>query len=219
MNFQTNSAYELIPDGEPYIFGDIALPTKELPVGSKLYRADARGKRKPSGNYPEFVGNYKFVRNSYTRANKPLSEQVSTFTVKKPLRLLLWNYESIQALRKHPVANTNANQKVLDHYLQQYEGVNESEYVTPLGYLEGNDENTAKHKYINRLMVDMICYMGLDGWVVLPNTLKWYIWGRVEDYAPEIVLCSPLYARVNYSGGTRRSRRFRKKLNTRNRHF
>jgi hypothetical protein len=213
MNFQTRESYESLLDGEPYVFGNTSVPTKEIPVGSKLYRVDSSGKRKPIGDYPEWLGNYQFATNAYAKETIPLSDQVSTFTVKRPLRLVVWTHDTIQTLRKHP----HANSKLLDHYLQIYNDTNESGYVTPLGYLEGNDEETARHKYINRQMADMICSMGFDGWIVLPNTLKWYIWGRVEEYTPEIVLCSPLYDRVEYSGG-KRTYRVKRKNNKNRKH-
>jgi hypothetical protein len=195
MNFRNATAYEGLQNGTPYTFKGsngalVSISTKHIPTGSTLYRQD----REPNprfGTYPEYLGNYNFVTSTYS-SNKT-NNHLTAYVTRKPLNLVSWTLENIWNLVHHP----KANPELLAYYLEH------DNAVQPLGYLPGTDEETDRHAYVNRLMSEMICGFGMDGWIVKPKSLRWHIWGREEDYAPEVVLCPSVFK------GGRRTRRGR----------
>lgn len=60
----------------------------------------------------------------------------------------------------------------------------------------GVEESNLAYGYLNRLIVEIICRLGLDGWVVRPYCsetgcgMKRKVVEQIVDYLPEIMLCS-----------------------------
>ncbi len=203
MNFRNATAYEHLENGTPYIFmgsnGEpITITTKHIPIGSILYRVD-KTPNPNFGKYPEFMGNHAFVATTYSKSNNLSKNHLTAYVIRHPLNLVCWTLKNIENLIYHP----KANQELLSYYLQ-YKNT-----VQPLGYLPGINENIDRHAYVNRLMSNMVCEFGMDGWIVQPNSLRWHIWGREEEYAPEVVLCPSVFM----LGG--KSVKHRKRRNTR----
>jgi hypothetical protein len=200
MDFKNKTAYNKLQNGKPYTFQDlhkkpVTLTTKHIPVSSILYRSDKTPKTKLGGIYPEYMGNYTLVVDYHRDSIDNTTGFISTLTTKRSLHLIIWNLANIKKLVHHPKVNMD----LLKYYLQY------PNTVSPLGYLPGTNENTHPHKYVNRLMSEMICKMGFDGWIVLPKTLKQYRWGKVDYYPQEVMLCPTVFRRTTRKRRTLRN--------------
>ncbi len=207
----------------------LVFPTLEIPEGTRVHRADAKGATIPSTDVPAFFGNMKSIQ-VYSRGNP---QAFSSYTFHKPCELIQFDYTTLQNLLSHPGLSHDDKESLLQ-YFNREEG-----YVNPISVTEENKKEflNAKGakplKYLNRRVADILCSLGFDGWIVQPYNpgkrqgMIQYVPSKkvLAPYAPEFMLCkwdeyltldsannagSSSSKMKNVDGGRRKSRRSKK---------
>ncbi len=206
MNFTSPNSYEQLIDGEPLEFeidGEtIRLPTITVPEGTILYRGDHKGPTVPKNTMPAFFGNRSSAM-VYTRNAK--NKGLTSYTVNTPIRLLHLNLNSARDFYYHPKLTNDDRKYVQMWYRKEIPAVLP---VFPLGKA-GADGYTP---YLNRRIAEIVCSIGLDGWIVMPwsmekrrGLLDFSILTRqTRKYTPEIMLCSWTKFMSQTGGGCRK---------------
>jgi hypothetical protein len=186
-DFMNEKIIHEIPDSGAYTVASIKPDTV-------IYRGDHRGTKIPTGNVPVFFAD-KQSATIYTRKDET---KMYSYKIIKTPRLFVLSFPSILELAEDERLNAE-ERAALEAYLNISEdGV---PYMIPVGFL--NKENAAgEHPlYLNRRIVNIICRLGYDGWVVFPDSLiqrnmdtKYYMETQkvryvLNPYNPEIVIC------------------------------
>jgi hypothetical protein len=162
---------------------------------------------------------------------KPLQGQpnlgedtISSYRVKKKMRLLHLSINTIPSLRAHPGIKDNEIYKMLLMLWFQ-----EESYVRPSNVFPNNMKKYKSGEvqylmYLNRYIATMICNLGYDGWIIKPfdfpsgKGLVQYsvVYENIVPYTPEIMICrwSTKMERVLHGGRRRNTRRVRKSFRT-----
>lgn len=190
--------------------------TVVLPAGSTVYRADPMGKRQPSQGVPNFFSDKESIR-PYMRG-KSEAETVTNYTTTKPLRLFAMTAGNVNAI----AGMDEYADFMQDSYMVAVidEDGNEVLAVEPATPLKVTKTGKVL-EYSNRKFAEIICKLGFQGWVALPNTdLKQLnldvahyqstgeLVKRVNPYTPEIVLCD---WKAATTGGFRMPRKYSRK--------
>jgi len=159
-----------------------------------IYRGDHRGTKIPSGTVPVFFAD-KQSATIYTRKDPT---KLYSYKIIKELRLFVLSFPSILELMEDERL-TAEERAALDGYLNiSDEGV---PYIIPVGFLNKENVGGAHPLYLNRRIVNLICRLGYDGWIVFPDALiqrnmdtKYYMETQkvryvLNPYNPEIVIC------------------------------
>ncbi len=191
MNFTNPDLYETLQEGEPLTYEfhgkTFSLPTIVVPEGSQLYRGDYKGPTTPANTVPAFFAN----RTSalvYTRTLK--NAGLTSYTVKRPIRLLHLNLNSAKDFYFHPRVSEEDRSYIRMWYKADIPAVVP---VLPLG----KPDAEGHMPYLNRRIAEIVCRMGLDGWIVLPwnpakrrGLLDFSILRKqTREYTPEVMLC------------------------------
>lgn len=159
-----------------------------------IFRGDHTEKKVPSGRYPVFFSD-KRSASVYTRG---APEKLSSYKVIKSPKLFHLSYENLIALFSEDLDVDEVAA------LKMYLNVGETEdgkkfpYIVPVGFLKGKENINAK-LYLNRRILNIVCRLGYDGWIVLPNEIiqrnltmnknTGELNYTFNPYAPEIALC------------------------------
>lgn len=205
-DFRSPNVYFTFSLGEPIVMEKMGrifeLPTLVVPKGSIVYRADATGAQNPSDAVPAFFSN----NTSITVYKRGKEENVSKYRTTRDLRLFQMNIQNLKTLFVVHPALTSEDKQFLKLYLsKQAEGA-----VLPIF--------PTKDRYLNRTIANIICRLGVDGWIVQPfregasGMLDYSMVRRnIKPYTPEIMVCkwTDCMARISEGGKTRRTRRKR----------
>jgi hypothetical protein len=189
------------------------ISTLILPRGSVIHRYDEAGAAPISNAVPAFFGN----KTTYAPYGRGRANALSSYSVKKDIILLNLNLDNLLTIAQ---TLDGEEEDIMALYLRQRDN---RFYVLPTLPVEGGS-------YLNRVIANMICSMGFNGWVVKPldpakrEGLRQYSILRREivPYDPEILLCNwRRYLDVIVPGGkrsaTKKRRRGRVSLTKKNR--
>ena len=183
-----------------------------LPSGSTIYRADAKGKQKPSKDVPNFFSD-KVSITPYTGNDK---STISSYTTKKDLKLFVLLYENIAKLAQR--SDETIQKFIYETYLTKGE-IDGEEFLILKPTVPSDKVGT----YANRRFAEIVCSKGYDGWIAFPDTLeqlnvnmelykktKQVVLNVINPYAPEIVICK-WEDTMDYKGGRKMTRKYCKK--------
>lgn len=212
-DFRAPDVYFTFSPGEPIKVEKLGrvfeLPTLVVPEGSTVYRADATGAQSPSNAVPAFFSN----NTSITVYKRGKEENVSKYRTIRDMRLFQMSIQNLKTLYAVHPSLTSEDKEFLKLYLsKQAEGA-----VLPI--------YPTKDRYLNRSIANIVCRLGVDGWIVQPyqaglsGMLDYSIVRRnIKPYTPEIMVCkwTDCMARIT-EGGKKRTRRTRGKRTLRKR--
>ncbi len=193
--------------------------TVVLPAGSTVYRADPAGKRTPSEGVPNFFSDKESIR-PYMRG-KSEAETVTSYKTTKDLTLFVMTAANVTA-----VAGMDEYADFMNNsYIVEVEDEDGNQMIavepsTPLKVTK-----TGKVlEYTNRKFAEIVCKLGFEGWIALPDTdlgqlnidMDYYretgeLAKRVNPYTPEIVLCDWKTATASAAGGFKMPRKYSRK--------
>ena len=224
-NFTLPGSYdglEKTPPSEQFPRGEFTLeldkvksyfPTVTVPVGTVMYRGDKGGAQSPASELPAFFGN----RNSVGIYAAKNEKNVSSYRIKKALMLLELNLNSVYALQMALIAHMppeflgkdEKKRSLLKQLILMWSDP-DSGIMKPSVPI-GPKRASGHIPYLNRLMADIVCRLGFDGWIVFPYdpakrqglTQMSIIHGEVA-YPPEIMVCAWTNHMERIVGGGRR---------------
>jgi hypothetical protein len=190
-DFTGPNVYFTFTPGEPVRIEKMGrtfeVPTLVVPVGSIVYRADAGGAKAPADVVPAFFSNDTSIT-VYKRGNEA---NVSKYRVTRDMRLFVMTVQSLKTIFAFHPELTAEDKEYMKLYLsKQAEGAVMPIYPTP-------------DRYLNRTIANIICRLGVDGWIVQPydaekkTGMKNYSMARekvlktepILPYKPEIMVC------------------------------
>ncbi len=164
--------------------------TRTVPKQLVVFRG---GQEAPSASVPAFFGDRTTI-DKYLR-NKP--ENLWTFRFVERPRLFELSYPNLIKLFDEDARLTDLERSALDAYLVVSE--TSMPYVWPVTFLSAADK--AANLYLNRRILNIVCRLGFDGWIVMPDSLVQKnidlahfreteeIRYALTVYEPEIALC------------------------------
>jgi hypothetical protein len=208
-DFRVPDVYFIMKQGEPILIVKLGrqfeIPTRIVPEGSIVYRADAGGAKSPSANVPAFFSN----NTSITVYKRGDEKNVSKYRTTKAMRLFEMTIQNLKTLYAFHPSLTSEDKDFLKLYLsKQTEGA-----VLPI--------YPTKDRYLNRTIANLVCRLGVDGWIVQPyqagtsGMLDYSIVRRnIKPYTPEIMVCKWTDCMVRVTeGGKKRSTRHSSRSN------
>lgn len=213
MDFKTPAVYSGFQSGEPMVVERMGrtfeMPTLVVPEGSTVYRADAGGAKSPSNVVPAFFSNDTSIT-VYKRGNEG---NVSKYRTTRNMRLFAMTIASLKTLFAfHPELTVEDKE-----YLRLYLSEQSKGAVFPIYPTRDAD------RYLNRKIANIICRLGVDGWIVQPfnpdaktGMLNYSMVRGTAPYKPEIMVCkwTECMERV-LEGGKKLTRRLRRSRRSR----
>lgn len=137
-------------------------------VGVSIYHGAKYAGPKHVGTVPVFFADQ---RHALVYAKKRNPQFVKKFTFKKQPTLFQLSYDNLDILKKD-TRLTDEERATIDMY---YVNDGKNKFIWPVGFLYekdmvGSGEN-ARNLYLNRRMINLICRLGFDGWVVAKNSV------------------------------------------------
>jgi len=172
-----------------------AYTTLTVSVGSVLFRGDHTQKKIPSGRYPVFFGD----KQSATIYTRGAPEKLSSYKVIREPNLFHLSYQNLVELLEDPTLSEEEAASV-GMYLNitEDDDGNMIPYIIPVAFLKGK-ENIEANLYLNRRILNLVCRLGYDGWIALPDEIvQRNMFGvnaegkpkyRLNPYNPEIAIC------------------------------
>jgi len=166
---------------------------KTLHRGLVLFRGEHTDRKEPGREVPAYFSDM-LSAGIYTRGDHT---RLFAFRVKKAPKLIELSYATLVGLIQDDRL-TDEERAVLDQYLQ-IEG--DTPYIIPVGFFKRTDAEGEHKLYLNRRVLNLICRLGYDGWIVLPDSLiqrnldtahykeTGQLRYRLNPYNPEIALC------------------------------
>lgn len=166
---------------------------KTLQRGLVLFRGEHTDRREPGREVPAYFSDM-VSANIYTRGDPT---RLFAFRVKRAPKLIELSYKTLVNLMDDDRL-TDEERAVLDQYLQ-IDG--DIPYIVPVGFFKREDAEGEHALYLNRRVLNLICRLGYDGWIVLPESViqrnldtAYYketgkLRYRLNPYNPEIALC------------------------------
>jgi hypothetical protein len=168
-----------------------------LMEGLQIFRGDHMGKKVPSGRVPVFFADAMSAY-IYTRGD---SKKLSAYVVKKQPKLFVLSYKNILKMIEEETRLEGDEAAALEHFFQ-IDVDQKIPYIVPVGFLK-KENATGEHKlYLNRRILNIVCRLGYDGWIAMPDTLiqrnmdiQYYqetgkMRFRLNPYNPEIAICN-----------------------------
>jgi hypothetical protein len=190
-DYRRSNIIKATNSGEPNAKYD----TLTISVGSILFRGDHTEKHAPSGRYPVFFAD----KQSATIYTRGAPEKLSSYKINSEPRLFHLSYKNLANLMEDPRLSEEES-AALDAYLNvtQDKDGNIIPYIIPVAFIKGKANVEAK-LYLNRRILNLVCRLGFDGWIALPdeiiqrNTISINAKGkptyRLNPYNPEIAIC------------------------------
>jgi hypothetical protein len=134
--------------------------------------------------------------------SKGNDEKIYGYRVRKEPKLLQLSYANLITLFENDERLTEIERAALDKYLVVSD--DQPPYVVPVDFLLPEDKvGEGRYPlYLNRRILNMVCRLGYDGWVVLPGTLiqrnldteyfmkKGKVRYQLNPYNTEVALCA-----------------------------
>jgi len=161
--------------------------------GVVLFRGENTDRREPGREFPAYFGDM-VSASIYTRGDP---EKLFAFRVKRAPKLIELSYETLANLIDDPRL-TEEEQAVLKQYLQVDD---KTLYIVPVSFFKKEDAEGENKLYLNRRVLNLICRLGYDGWVAMPDALiqrnldigyykaTGHMRYRLNPYNPEIAIC------------------------------
>lgn len=176
----------MLQEADDFLNTDIIIPVKTdakydiytIKIGLIIFRGDFEKKTLINKNIPAFFSDI-ITATIFTRGN---SKYLYGFKVKKQPILFHLSYKNLINLKKDKRLREK-ELEALNKYLQY-------SFINPIDFLNLED---APKLYLNRLILNIVCRLGYDGWLVYPESLKQRLYNGVNYkysfYSPEITLC------------------------------
>jgi hypothetical protein len=194
----------MLQEPENYNDKTLIIPTKKngdtydsytIKLGTQIFRGDHDSKKLPSKEVPAFFTDV-ISATIYTRGD---AEKLSGYTLIKQPNLFHLSYANLITLFDEDKRLTEEEREALNIYLQ----VSNSNppYIIPVFFMKQENAKGEHKLYLNRRIINIICRLGYDGWVALPETLlqrnmdaahykaTGEIRYKLNPYNPEIAIC------------------------------
>ena len=167
-----------------------------LMEGLQMFRGDHKGKKIPSGKVPVFFADAMSAY-IYTRGD---SKKLSAYVIKRAPKLFVLSYKNILKLIDETLLEddeTAALEQFFQVDIQQ-----KIPFIVPVGFLKKEDATGEHPLYLNRRILNIVCRLGYDGWIAMPDTLiqrnmdtQYYketgqLRFKLNPYNPEIAICN-----------------------------
>ena len=168
-----------------------------LMEGLQMFRGDHVGKKIPSGKVPVFFADAMSAY-IYTRGD---SKKLSAYVVKTQPKLFVLSYKNILKLIDDETHLEEEEKTALEQFLQ-VDVDRKIPYIVPVGFLKKEDALGDHKLYLNRRILNIVCRLGYDGWIAMPDTLvqrnmdaRHYketgeLRFKLNPYNPEIAICN-----------------------------
>jgi len=194
----------MLQEAEDYNNSELIIPLDKeynyqrftIKIGTQIFRGDHDKKMLPSKEVPAFFTDV-ISAMIYTRGD---SDKLSGFTIKKQPVLFHLSYENLLELFDNDTRLGKEEKDALDKYLNVAE--DSPPYIIPVEFFK-KENAVGEHKlYLNRRILNIVCRLGYDGWIALPDTLlqrnldtQYYretgkMRFKLNIYNPEIALCN-----------------------------
>ena len=166
-----------------------------LMEGLQMFRGDHTGKKIPSGKVPAFFADAMSAY-IYTRGD---SKKLSAYVVKKQPKLFVLSYKNI--LKLIDETRLEEEEKAALEQFLQVDADRKIPFIVPVGFLKKEDAMGEHKLYLNRRILNIVCRLGYDGWIAMPDTLiqrnmdaRHYketgqLRFKLNPYNPEIAIC------------------------------
>ena len=166
-----------------------------LMKGLILFRGEHTERREPGREVPAFFADL-VSASIYTRGDP---DRLFGFRVKKAPKLFLLSYSNLARLLEDDRL-TAEELEILNQYLQVEEDL--PPYIVPISFYKKADAEGENKLYLNRRVINLICRLGYDGWVVMPESViqrnldarHYKETGQMRytlnPYNPEVAVCS-----------------------------
>ena len=177
------------------IYNDDPYKTYTIKIGTKIFRGESASGKIPSTEFPAFYSDI-ISASIYTRGVKT---NLHIYEVIKQPNLFHLSYENLINLFENDKRLSEEERSALDNYVQVSE--TNPPYIIPVMFLKKENAEGEFPLYLNRRIINLICRLGYDGWVSLPETLLqrnldtvYYkktgiMKFNLNFYNPEIALC------------------------------
>jgi hypothetical protein len=170
--------------------------TYTIKTGTQIFRGDHDAKKLPSTEVPAFFTDV-ISATIYTHGDP---NKLSGYTVIKQPNLFQLSYQNLITLFDEDKRLTEEERTALNIYVQ----VSKSSppYIIPVFFMKPENAQAEHKLYLNRRILNIICRLGYDGWVALPETLlqrnmdtahyktTGEIRYKLNPYNPEIAICN-----------------------------
>ena len=193
----------MLHEGDDFLNKSIIIPTKNdtqyltytIKKGTKVFRGETSSGKKPSKESPAFFADI-ISASIYSRGVK---ENLNIYEVTKQPNLFLLSYENLINLFDNDKRLTDEERLALDNYVQIKDDL--PPFIVPVIFLKKENSTGEFPLYLNRRIINLICRLGYDGWIALPETLiqrnldtihyknTGIMRFKINYYNPEIALC------------------------------
>lgn len=161
-----------------------------------MFRGDHMGKKIPSGKVPVFFADAMSAY-IYTRGD---STKLSAYVVTRQPKLFVLSYKNILKLIEEESRLEEEEKAALEQFFQ-VDVDRKIPFIVPVGFLKKEDALGEHKLYLNRRILNIVCRLGYDGWIAMPDTLvqrnldaqHYKATGEVRfklnPYNPEIAIC------------------------------
>ena len=161
-----------------------------------MFRGDHMGKKIPSGKVPVFFADAMSAY-IYTRGD---STKLSAYVVTRQPKLFVLSYKNILKLIEEESRLEEEEKAALEQFFQ-VDVDRKIPFIVPVGFLKKEDALGEHKLYLNRRILNIVCRLGYDGWIAMPDTLvqrnldaqHYKATGEVRfklnSYNPEIAIC------------------------------
>jgi len=195
----------MLQEPENYNDETIIIPNKKngetydtftIKTGTQIFRGDHDSKKLPSTHVPAFFTDV-ISATIYTRGDP---DKLSGYTVIKQPNLFHLSYRNLITLFDEDKRLTELERETLNIYVQVSNSA--PPYIIPVFFMKPENAKGEHKLYLNRRVLNIICRLGYDGWVALPETLlqrnmdtahfkaTGEIRYRLNPYNPEIAICN-----------------------------
>lgn len=173
-----------------------AYSTYTVREGTQIFRGDHDSKKLPSTAVPAYFTDI-ISATIYTRGDP---DKLSGYTVIKQPNLFHLSYQNLITLFDEDKRLTEEERESLNIYLQVSE--ESPPHIIPVFFMKPENAKGEHKLYLNRRILNIICRLGYDGWVALPETLlqrnmdaaHYKVTGEIRyklnPYNPEIAICN-----------------------------
>ena len=193
----------MLQEAEDYNNPDIIIPLPEengytrftVKPGTLLFRGDHEQKMIPAKEVPIFFSDAVSAL-IYTRGQP---DYLSAYKIKKQPTLFQLSYANLTQLLLNDKRLTDEEHHALNKYLEISKHV--PPHIIPVQFLKKENAEGVHKLYLNRRILNIICRLGYDGWIALPDTLlqrnmdtEYYkmtgkLRYKLNIYNPEIAIC------------------------------